>query len=80
VIDLKSTAATVYNAAKEEASEAFIEGKIGFLDMFTCVDYVIDYLIKKNYFATNYFGLAEIFESDSLSRKITREYIAESHF
>mgnify|MGYP001185219946 FL=1 len=80
VIDLKSTSATVYNAAKEEASEAFIEGKIGFLDMFTCVDYVIDYLIKKDYFATNYCGLAEIFESDSLSRKITRKYIAESNF
>ena len=80
VIDLKSTAATVYNAAKEEASEAFIEGKIGFLDMFTCVDYVVDYLNKKNYFSTNYFGLSEIFESDSLSRKITREYITKSHF
>ena len=57
-----------------------IEGKIGFLDMFTCVDYVIDYLIKKDYFSTNSGGLAEIFESDSLSRKIAREYIAESNF
>jgi 1-deoxy-D-xylulose-5-phosphate reductoisomerase len=80
VIDLKSTAATVYNASKEVASEAFIEGKIGFLDMFVCVDYVVDYLNKKNYFSTNYFGLSEVFESDSLSRKITREYISKSHF
>ena len=80
VIDLKSTAATVYNASKEVASEAFIEGKIGFLDMFTCVDYVVDYLNKKNYFTTNNFGLSEIIETDSLSRKITRKHIAKSHF
>ena len=48
--------------------------------MFACVDYVVDYLNKKNYFTNIHFGLPEIFETDSLSRKITRKHIAKSHF
>ena len=75
IINLQSSSGAVYNASKEEALTAFIENEIGFLDMYKCVHYVINYLKGGGYFENKSLGLSEIFEVDSLARKLTKKYI-----
>ena len=75
IINLQSSSGAAYNASKEEALTAFIENEIGFLDMYKCVYYVINYLKGGGYFVNKSLGLSEIFEMDSLARKLTKKYI-----
>ena len=75
IINLQSSSGAAYNASKEEALTAFIENEIGFLDMYKCVHYVINYLKGGGYFKNKSLGLSEIFEVDSLARKLTKKYI-----
>ena len=75
IIELQSSAGAVYNASKEEALTAFINNKIGFLDMYESVNYVINYLKGEGYFENKFLSLNEVFESDSLARKLTKNYI-----
>lgn len=75
IINLQSSSGAAYNASKEEALTAFIENEIGFLDMYKCVHYVINYLKGGGYFENKSLGLSEIFEVDSLARKLTKKYI-----
>ena len=75
IINLQSSSGAAYNASKEEALTAFIENEIGFLDMYRCVHYVINYLKGEGYFENKSLGLSEIFEVDSLARKLTKKYI-----
>ena len=75
IINLQSSSGAAYNASKEEALTAFIENEIGFLDMYKCVHHVINYLKDGGYFENKSLGLSEIFEVDSLARKLTKKYI-----
>ena len=75
IINLQSSSGAAYNASKEEALTAFIENEIGFLDMYKCVHHVINYLKGGGYFENKSLGLSEIFEVDSLARKLTKKYI-----
>ena len=75
IINLQSSSGAAYNASKEEALTAFIENEIGFLDMYKCVHYVINYLKGGGYFENKSLGLSEIFEVDSLAIKLTKKYI-----
>ena len=75
IINLQSSSGAAYNASKEEALTAFIENEIGFLDMYECVHCVINYLTVEGYFENKSLGLSEIFEMDSLARKLTKKYI-----
>ena len=43
--------------------------------MYKCVHYVINYLKGGGYFKNKSLGLSEIFEVDSLARKLTKKYI-----
>ena len=77
VIDLGGSAGVVYNAVKEEALEAYINEEIGFLDMFRCVETVIEYLECKNYFTNKNMNIDEIFENDKIARALSQKYLKE---
>ena len=80
VIDLGGSAGVVYNAVKEEALEAYINKEIGFLDMFSCVETVIEYLECKNYFTNKKMNIDEIFENDKIARDLSQKYLTGKSF
>ena len=80
VIDLGGSAGVVYNAVKEEALEAYINKEIGFLDMFNCVEAVIEYLECKNYFTNKKMNIDEIFENDKTARDLSQKYLKGKSF
>jgi len=80
VIDLGGSAGVVYNAVKEEALEAYINKEIGFLDMFSCVETVIEYLECKNYFTNKKMNIDEIFENDKTARDLSQKYLKGKSF
>ena len=80
VIDLGGSAGVVYNAVKEEALEAYINEEIGFLDMFRCVETVIEYLECKNYFTNKKMNIDEIFENDKIARDLSQKYLKGKSF
>ena len=80
VIDLGGSAGVVYNAVKEEALEAYINEEIGFLDMFRCVETVIEYLECKNYFTNKNMNIDEIFENDKIARDLSQKYLTGKSF
>ena len=80
VIDLGGSAGVVYNAVKEEALEAYINKEIGFLDMFNCVEAVIEYLECKNYFTNKKMNIDEIFENDKIARDLSQKYLKGKSF
>ena len=80
VIDLGGSAGVVYNAVKEEALEAYINEEIGFLDMFRCVETVIEYLACKNYFTNKNMNIDEIFENDKIARDLSQKYLKGKSF
>ena len=80
VIDLGGSAGVVYNAVKEEALEAYINKEIGFLDMFSCVETVIEYLECKNYFTNKNMNIDEIFENDKIARDLSQKYLKGKSF
>ena len=80
VIDLGGSAGVVYNAVKEEALEAYINKEIGFLDMFSCVETVIEYLECKNYFTNKKMNIDEIFENDKIARDLSQKYLKGKSF
>ena len=80
VIDLGGSAGVVYNAVKEEALDAYINKEIGFLDMFSCVETVIEYLECKNYFTNKKMNIDEIFENDKIARDLSQKYLKGKSF
>ena len=80
VIDLGGSAGVVYNAVKEEALDAYINEEIGFLDMFRCVETVIEYLECKNYFTNKNMNIDEIFENDKIARNLSQKYLKGKSF
>ena len=77
VIELGGSSGVVYNAAKEEALEAFINKEIGFLDMYRCVEKVIEYLECKQHFTNKNMDTNEIFENDKIARALSQKYLNE---
>jgi 1-deoxy-D-xylulose-5-phosphate reductoisomerase len=77
VIDLGGSAGVVYNAVKEEALEAYINKEIGFLDMYRCVETVIEYLERKNHFTNKNKSIDEIFENDNMARALSQKYLKD---
>lgn len=77
VIDLGGSAGVVYNAVKEEALEAYINKEIGFLDMYRCVETVIEYLECKNHFTNKNKSIDEIFENDKMARALSQKYLKD---
>ena len=75
VIDLGGSAGVVYNASKEEALESYINKEIGFLDMYQCVEKVIKYLTREQYFKNEILSFDEIFEHDKLARNLSQQYL-----
>ena len=80
VIDLGGSAGVVYNAVKEEALEAYIKKEIGFLDMFRCVETVINYFECKNYFTNKNMSIDEIFKNDKIARDLSQKYLKGKSF
>jgi 1-deoxy-D-xylulose-5-phosphate reductoisomerase len=64
----------VYNAANEEAVEAFLKGKISFLEIPRIVGYVLD-----SDWPGADFDLGSVLEADMKARKKTRELIHEEN-
>jgi len=62
----------VYNAANEEAVAAFLEGRIGFLDIVSITQYVLDMDWNQNLC-----GIASVMETDKLARKTAVKKIKE---
>jgi 1-deoxy-D-xylulose-5-phosphate reductoisomerase len=77
VIDLGGSAGVVYNAVKEEALAAYINKEIGFLDMYRCVETVIEYLECKNHFTNKNNSIDEIFENDKMARTLSQKYLKD---
>ena len=75
VIDLGGSAGVVYNAVKEKALDAYINKEIGFLDMYRCVEKVIEYLECKQHFTNKNLGIDEIFENDKIARALSQKYL-----
>lgn len=64
--------AAIMNAAEETAFDAFVEERIGFLDMADIVEAVMDRLIDCGAAAT----IAEVFAADDEARKVAGDIIA----
>jgi len=58
----------VFNAAKERALDAFIEGRIGFLDMARVVERVIDRMSSSDGLQSATMSLDTVMETDALAR------------
>ena len=71
VIDLGGSAGVVYNAVKEEALAAYINKEIGFLEMYQCVEKVIKYLAREQYFKN------EILCSIVKNRKMSQNHFSK---
>ncbi len=69
------SATIILNAANEIAVAAFLEEKIGFTDIASVIEKVLD----KAHIVQNVNSLASILEADAMARAIANEYIAAMH-
>ena len=75
-IELGGLAGTAFNAAKEQSLDAFLEGKISFLDMFKFVEFALDdYTNNKT---DNYTLINEVVGQDSHTRSVVLKAIEGS--
>ena len=75
-IKLGGLAGTAFNAAKEQSLDAFLEGKISFLDMFKFVEFALDdYTNNKT---DNYTLIDEVVDQDSHTRSVVLKAIEGS--
>ena len=65
------TAPVVLNAADEVAVGAFLQGKIGFMDIFEVLDYVIEHTSQ------HALSWQAIYEVDSKAREIAQDYLSK---
>lgn len=73
VMETGGLSGAAFNAAKEAALDAFIDGKIGFLDMARVVDKVLNRLQQLNGLSCDILTLDKVLETDHLARMTTRE-------
>ncbi|EAU52599.1 1-deoxy-D-xylulose 5-phosphate reductoisomerase [Rhodobacterales bacterium HTCC2255] len=72
-IELGGLAGTAFNAAKEQALDAFLEGKISFLDMYKFVEFALtEYTNNKT---DNYTLISEVISQDSHTRSVVLKAI-----
>ena len=75
-IELGGLAGTAFNAAKEQALDAFLEGKITFLDMYKFVEFALtEYTNNKT---DNYTLISEVVDQDSHTRSVVLKAIEGS--
>ena len=75
-IELGGLAGTAFNAAKEQALDAFLEGKISFLDMYKFVEFALtEYTNNKT---DNYTLISEVVGQDSHTRSVVLKAIEGS--
>lgn len=75
-IETGGAAPAVFNAANEVAVEAFLECKIGFLDIAARVSEALDWVVHSPFSAANIVSFEDVLRIDSEARRITRERIA----
>ncbi|MDA9305076.1 1-deoxy-D-xylulose-5-phosphate reductoisomerase [Amylibacter sp.] len=75
-IELGGLAGTAFNAAKEQSLDAFLEGKISFLDMYKFVEFALtEYTNNKT---DNYTLISEVVGQDSHTRSVVLKAIEGS--
>ena len=75
-IKLGGLAGTAFNAAKEQSLDAFLEGKISFLDMFKFVEFALDEYTNNK--TDNYTLIDEVVDQDSHTRSVVLKAIEGS--
>ncbi|HLS59230.1 MAG TPA: 1-deoxy-D-xylulose-5-phosphate reductoisomerase [Paracoccaceae bacterium] len=68
-------AGAVFNAAKETALDGFIGGRIGFLDMATLVEHVLNELGAEAGAVAGGYGLADVMALDRTARRLGRAWV-----
>ncbi len=77
VMEQGGLAGSVFNAAKEKALDAFIDHKIGFLDMALLVEDVLNQLVSKDGLNKDAMTLDTVANADQMARKYGQELIAQ---
>ena len=77
VMETGGMAGAIFNAAKERALDAFIEKRIGFLDMAVVVEKVLEQLSSTTGHIDAEFTLDNILDSDHLARTRADEIMAQ---
>ena len=80
VMERGGLAGSVFNAAKEKALDAFIERKIGFLDMTSLVEDVLNQLVSKDGLNKDAMTLDTVANADQMARKYGQELIAQGRY
>jgi 1-deoxy-D-xylulose-5-phosphate reductoisomerase len=75
VMETGGLSGAVFNAAKERALDAFIDGRIGFLDMPRIVERVLDRVSAKGGLNIDVITLDKVLEADHLARRLADEEI-----
>ncbi|RLJ41736.1 1-deoxy-D-xylulose 5-phosphate reductoisomerase [Litoreibacter meonggei] len=78
VMETGGLSGAAFNAAKEAALDAFIDGKIGFLDMARLVDEVLNRLQQRNGLSCDILTLDKVLATDHLARMTTRELMRDT--
>lgn len=77
VMDRRGLSGAVFNAAKERALDAFIAGRIGFLDMAQVVETVLDRIEAQPGLIDAAMTLDNVTQTDHLARKTADDVMAE---
>jgi len=72
-MDQGGMSGTIFNAAKEVALDAFIDGRIGFLDMADVVERVLTQMSVDSGLINAAFTLDNVTQTDHLARVMARE-------
>lgn len=80
VMEQGGLAGSVFNAAKEKALDAFIDHKIGFLDMAILVEDVLNQLVSKDGLNKDAMTLDNVANADQMARKYGQELIAQGRY
>ncbi|MEP2530584.1 1-deoxy-D-xylulose-5-phosphate reductoisomerase [Shimia sp.] len=79
VLEAGGMAGAVFNAAKERALDAFLDGRIGFLQMADAVEEVLERLVASQCLKNAQMTLDTVQETDHLARKTADNVIAEQN-
>jgi 1-deoxy-D-xylulose-5-phosphate reductoisomerase len=77
VMETGGLSGAIFNAAKEAALDAFIAGRIGFLDMARIVEAVLDRMLTRDGLQNAPVCLDDVLETDHLARIRAADLIAE---
>ncbi|WP_339107377.1 1-deoxy-D-xylulose-5-phosphate reductoisomerase [Thioclava sp. GXIMD4216] len=77
VMEIGGTAGAAFNAAKEIALDGFIDGRIGFLDMATVVEEVLDEMSARQGLCNSALSLDTIAYTDAEARALASHYLTK---